>query len=56
MDKNRVKGKGKQVEGKAQETYGQAKDKAKDTWDDAKDKAKGMTDDERKHEREHAPR
>ena len=46
MDKDRVEGKGKQLEGDVQETWGKAKDKARDTWDDAKDKADDMKDDQ----------
>lgn len=44
MDKDRVEGKGKQMEGEAQETWGKAKDKARDTWDDAKDKVEDLKD------------
>jgi uncharacterized protein YjbJ (UPF0337 family) len=53
MDTDRVEGKGKQMEGKAQETWGEAKDKARDAWDDAKDKAGDLKDD-RDREREPA--
>ncbi len=53
MDKDRVEGKGKQMEGKAQETWGEAKDKARGAWDDAKDKAGDLQDD-RDREREPA--
>jgi uncharacterized protein YjbJ (UPF0337 family) len=45
VDNDRVKGKGKQIEGKTQEKWGEAKDKARDTWDDAKDKTDDWRDD-----------
>ena len=39
MDKDRVKGKEKELEGKTQQKWGESKGKARDTWDDAKEKA-----------------
>jgi len=54
VDKDRVKGKEKELEGKTQQSWGKAKDKARDTWDDAKDKADDMRDD-RKRDREAEP-
>ena len=36
---DRLEGKAKQAEGKAQEGWGDLKDKAGDAWDEAKDKA-----------------
>jgi len=55
VDKDRVEGKRKQMEGDAQETWGKTKDKARDTWDDAKDKAEDLKDD-RDREKEPASR
>jgi hypothetical protein len=47
VDDDRIKGKEKQAEGKAQETWGEAKDKARDLWDDAKDALDGDEEDDR---------
>ena len=67
MDKDQVKGKAKEVEGKitgdesreaegrTQGKWGDVKDKADDAWEDAKDKAGEMFNDrEEKKERERA--
>ena len=64
---DRLEGKAKQAEGKAQEGWGDVKEKADDTWDEAKDKADDaweetkdalddLTDDDRVDEREAADR
>jgi uncharacterized protein YjbJ (UPF0337 family) len=45
VDSDRVKGKGKELEGEAQQQWGKAKDKARDAWDDAKDKGEDLVDD-----------
>ena len=44
MDQDRIEGKEKELEGEAQQTWGEAKDKARDTWDDVKDKAEDVAD------------
>jgi uncharacterized protein YjbJ (UPF0337 family) len=46
VDDDRIKGKTKQVEGEAQETWGETKDKARDLWDDVKDKLDGDDEDD----------
>ena len=52
MDSDRVKGKKKELEGEAQQSFGKAKDKAREAWDDAKDKAEEMKEE---RERDEAP-
>jgi uncharacterized protein YjbJ (UPF0337 family) len=44
VDQDRIEGKEKELEGEAQQTWGEAKDKARDTWDDVKDKAEDVAD------------
>ena len=37
MDEDRIEGKGKELEGEAQQKWGEAKDTARDLWDDVTD-------------------
>jgi len=54
VDSDKLKGKKKEVEGEAQQKWGEAKDKARDTWDDAKDKGEDIADRDKQAERKSA--
>jgi uncharacterized protein YjbJ (UPF0337 family) len=44
MNKDRVEGKAKEVEGETQQSWGKLKDKAEDAWSDAKEKGEDVYD------------
>jgi F0F1-type ATP synthase membrane subunit b/b' len=49
VDSDRIKGKKKELEGEAQQKWGEAKDRARRAWEDAKDRSREETDEARDH-------